>query len=345
MKVRARAPLRLSFGGGGTELSPFLERFGGNVLNTTINLHAYASLTDSSGQKIQFHAGDLETSVEFPLSSNLPINDTTELPLHQAIYNRVVRDYNNGRPLPIRLSTYCDAPVGSGLGSSSTMTVAILKAFDRALTLGLDEYALAQLAYSIEREDLGLQGGYQDQYAAAFGGINFIEFHKNHHVLVNPLRINKSILAELEASLLLYYTGRSRKSARIIERQAEKLQAQDNNVFNQMHEIKDYAITMKEQLLTGNLGDLAETLHQSWLAKKSISSLISDNTIDGLYDHLRTLGVKGGKISGAGGGGYMMLICDPDHLGPIEKALQEEPGHVSRFRFSKDGAQSWDIRY
>ena len=159
MKVRARAPLRLSFGGGGTELSPFLDRFGGNVLNTTINLHAYASLSENSGQKIQFHAGDLETSIEFALSSNLPITDTTELPLHQAIYNRVVRDYNNGKPLPIRLSTYCDAPVGSGLGSSSTMTVAILKAFDRALTLGLDEYALAQLAYSIEREDLGLQGG------------------------------------------------------------------------------------------------------------------------------------------------------------------------------------------
>ena len=224
------------------------------------------------------------------------------------------------------------------------MTVAILKAFDRALTLGLDEYALAQLAYSIEREDLGLQGGYQDQYAAAFGGINFIEFHKNHHVLVNPLRIKKSVLAELEASLLLYYTGRSRKSARIIERQAEKLHGQDDGVFNQMHQIKNYAITMKEQLLTGNLGDLAETLHQSWLTKKSISSLISDNTIDGLYDHLRTLGVKGGKISGAGGGGYMMLLCDPDHLGPIEKALQEKPGHISRFRFSKDGAQSWDIR-
>ena len=224
--VRSRAPLRLSFGGGGTELSPFVEMFGGHVLNATLNMYAFTSLKPLNNGKVIICAKDRNEYFEGKAVNYFDLGNS--LKLHKAVYNRFVREFNDDQPLSIEITTSSDAPVGSGLGSSSTMTVAIIHAFSNFLMLDLDEYSIANLAYEIERLDLGLMGGKQDQYAATFGGFNFIEFHKNQQVTVNPLRISNRSLCELESSIILYYTGTSRESSKIIDEQM-KLMTKKNN--------------------------------------------------------------------------------------------------------------------
>jgi D-glycero-alpha-D-manno-heptose-7-phosphate kinase len=339
MLVRARAPLRLSFGGGGTELSPYLDNFGGQVLNSTINLHAYATLSPSPDGKVHFIAADKNESVSF---DPVPVlKHTDSLPLHCGVYNRIVRDYNNNKPLPVTLTTYCEAPIGSGLGSSSTLTVAMIKAFDEYLSLALGEYDLAHFAYMIERVDLGLSGGLQDQYSAAFGGFNFIEFHALDHVIVNPLRVRKWVVAELEASLILYYTGTSRKSAELIEAQTKKLDSSSQDHIERLHRIKALATEMKTHLLKGDVENFGRTLDHSWTEKRQISSSISNSTIDRIYQRAKDNGVVGGKITGAGGGGFMMLLCDPARRMDVLRVLGAEEGKIFSCGFLDHGAESW----
>ena len=219
MIYRSKAPLRIGLAGGGTDVSPYCDLYGGAILNATISLFANASIEPLKDNKIILHASDRNETAEFDFANELPLNG--KLDLLKGVYNRIQKDYNLIKG-GFRLSTFADAPAGSGLGTSSTLVVAIIGAFTEMLRLPMGEYDMAHYAYDIERNDLKLAGGRQDQYAATFGGVNFMEFFKDDKVVVNPLRIKQQYLFELENNLLLYYTATTRDSGKIIEQQSKK---------------------------------------------------------------------------------------------------------------------------
>jgi D-glycero-alpha-D-manno-heptose-7-phosphate kinase len=341
MIIRSKAPLRLGFAGGGTDVSPYCDEFGGVVLNATIDMYAYCTIEPTDDGKIIFYAADRGEYFESNGTDKLPIDGV--LPLHKGVYNRVVMDYLGGKSLSFQMTTYSDAPAGSGLGSSSTMVVAILKAYMEWLNLPLGEYDIASLAYEIERKDIGLSGGKQDQYAATFGGFNFIEFMENDRVIVNPLRIKNWIKNELENSLVLYYTGTSRDSSKIIDEQIKNTKEKDKKSTEGMHELKSSAFVMKECVLKGDFNGFAQCLKKGWDSKKKTASVISNSEIDKMYDFVMTHGGKAAKISGAGGGGFMMIICDPKKRFELVKALKETDGLVRLTSFTEKGTQAWTL--
>lgn len=341
MIVRSKAPLRLGLAGGGTDVSPYCDRFGGYVLNATVDLYAYCTIEPAESGEIVFSAADLKQTFRCRDAAQIPL--AGELLLHKGVYNYVVRQYNRGRPLSFSMTTYSDAPAGSGLGSSSTMVVAILKAFMEWLNLPLGEYDMARIAYEIERKDIGLAGGRQDQYAATFGGFNFIEFFENERVIVNPLRIKNWIKNELESSLILYYTGISRASARIIEEQVKNTREDNKTSVEAMHALKEGALVMKEAILKGNFDDFAACLRESWTAKKRLASGVTNDRIDELYGYILQNGAKAAKISGAGGGGYMIIVCDPKRKYELVEALKKTEGTVLSAGFTDRGTQAWTL--
>ncbi len=342
MFVRARSPLRLGIAGGGTDISPYCDTYGGCVLNATIDMFANCTIELLEPQDgITFIAQDIEQSFHSPLVSQLPLNG--ELILHKAIYNRIVRDFNDNQPLPVKVYTHSDAPPGSGLGSSSTMVVTIISAYQQLLNLPLGEYDVAKLAYEIERKDCQLSGGRQDQYATTFGGFNFMEFYENERVVVNPLRIRQSIINELESQIVLFFTGVSRSSAQIIDDQVKTTTSEDKKPLEAMHEVKTLAYSMKECLLKSNIDGMSELMKDAWNAKKSTSSSISTKHIELIEDKVLSAGAKSIKISGAGGGGFMMLFVDPVRRLEVERALKELDGHIQPFRFTPRGTQSWTV--
>lgn len=338
---RSRAPLRLGLAGGGTDVSPFSEEHGGYVLNAAIDLYAQTIIEPRDDGRLIFAAED--RGEHFDCIPSGVVEDTGLLRLHKGIYNRVVRQFNGGRPLSLTLTTYADAPAGSGLGTSSTMVVSILQAYSEWLQLGLGEYDIAHLAYEIERLELGLAGGKQDQYAAAFGGFNFMEFGADDHVLVNPLRVKSWIINELEASTVLYYTGQSRESAQIIQQQIDNTRSKNARSLQAMFDLKRDALAMKEAILRGDLARYAEVLGRSWMAKKKMASSITNLEIDRVYECAVAAGAISGKISGAGGGGFMMFFVPPRLRMNVLRALAECPGQIMNFRFTGTGSQSWVI--
>lgn len=336
---RARAPLRLGLGGGGTDVSPYSDRFGGCILNATIDLFSYCSISPRSDNKIHFVAADRNEEVIGLAESAEFIEES--LPLHKAVYKKIVNEFNNKKPLPCNILTYSDAPAGSGLGTSSTMVVAILGAFKEWLNLPLGEYEIARLAFEIERVELQLAGGKQDQYSATFGGFNFMEFSDQERVIVNPLRVTRSIVQELQHNLLLYYTGSSRESSKIIAEQIKNVEIGAQRSLDAMHAIKENAILMKEYLLKGDLNSFATALNHSWEAKKNMSSIISNNRIDAILDKAKKAGAIAGKVSGAGGGGYIMFMVDPCKRALLVQALSELEGSLQRFQFTSEGLETW----
>ncbi|MDR0876867.1 MAG: dehydrogenase [Treponema sp.] len=341
MIIRSKAPLRLGLAGGGTDIATYYNLYGGNVLNATIDMYAYCILEPTDNGTIVFRANDLEKEEEYRAESVLPVSNA--LQLHTGIYNRITADYNKGKPLSFIMTTYSDAPAGSGLGSSSTMVVAIIKAYTEWLNLPLGEYDIASLAYKIEREDLGLAGGKQDQYAATFGGFNFMEFYQDEKVIVNPLRLKRWIRNELEASLVLYYTGVSRESANIIKHQIENTKKNDTKSIENMHELKHQAVFMKEALLKGDMKNFSGCLLKGWLAKKNIAESISNSFLDDLYRYVLDNGAESAKISGAGGGGFMMIYCNPCNRVNLIRSLRKKEGNVIVTSFTEIGTQAWTI--
>jgi len=342
MIIRARAPLRLGLGGGGTDVSPYCDRYGGLTLNATIDKYAYTVIEPRPEPNlVRLVAADSQQAWEGEAAAQLALDG--HLNLHKGVYNRIVRDFNQGRPLAMAMTTHTDAPPGSGLGSSSTLVVSMIKAFVEWLNLPLGEYEVSRLAYEVERIDVGLSGGRQDQYAATFGGFNFMEFYPGERVVVNPLRIKNWIISELEASLLLYFGGVSRDSAKIIDEQADNVKRNESVAIDAMHALKAEAVAMKEALLKGDFEGLMESLNAGWNAKKQMAKSISNPQIEEIYRLAEKAGMRAGKISGAGGGGFMMMLVDPVRRMDVMRALQQTRGQVYTCHFTKYGTQGWKI--
>ena len=338
MIIRSKAPLRLGLAGGGSDVSPYSDLYGGLILNATINLSAYCTIETMEGDMVQIDAYDANAHVECPLG--LTLEGAPDLV--RGVYNRVVSDFG---PVPsaFRITTSNDAPAGSGLGTSSTMVVCILKCFAEWMNLPMGDYEIARLAYEIERKDLALAGGKQDQYAAAFGGFNFMEFLQNDIVIVNPLKIKGWIVDELESSMVLYYTGRSRSSAAIISEQQKNTSSGNAVAIDAMNRIKQSSIDMKLALLKGDMAEFGRILGQAWEDKKKMAGSITNPVIQEAFDTALAAGATAGKVSGAGGGGFMMLMVPPTRKTAVVKALQQLPGQVVPFRFTERGAHAWRV--
>jgi len=335
---RARSPLRIGLGGGGTDISTYSDKFGGAILNATISMYAYATIEPLDSGKIILHAIDKNEIIELPVQEQLEING--ELNLLKGVYNRIVRDFTK-KPLSFKLTTYVDAPPGSGLGSSSTLVVSLVGAFAEWLSLPLGEYDIARLAYDIERVDLNLSGGKQDQYAATFGGFNFMEFYENDKVIVNPLRIKQDFITELEFNLILFYSNISRDSSKIIEAQSKNINGKQSSRLEAMHTLKKQAYIFKEALLTGKIGDIGGILHYGWEAKKKTATEVTNPVINEIYETARNAGASGGKISGAGGGGFTIFYCPGNSRYNVIDALNKLGGEFRRYNFTNDGMISW----
>lgn len=340
MIIRSMAPLRIGLAGGGTDVSPYSDLYGGAVLNATVNLFAYASILPGNNGKIILRSVDRRETEVLDAAPRLELNG--KMDLLKGIYNRIMEDYRT-EPLSFELTTSVDAPPGSGLGSSSTLVTAVIGAFVEWLHLPLGEYDIARLAYRIERLDLNLAGGKQDQYAATFGGVNYMEFFADEKVIVNPLRIREETLKELAFNMVLYYTGTSRLSSAIIEKQQQSIKNNLMTSVNAMHKTREMAVLMKEALLKNELNTLGEIMNQGWEFKKKMAAGISNQEIDRIYRAAMTAGATGGKISGAGGGGFMFFFCPGNTRYQVAETLQGFGGNVQSFQFTKSGLRSWTV--
>ena len=341
MIVRARAPLRLGLAGGGTDVSPYADLHGGNVLNATIDRYAYAVIKTLDEPVVRFIATDQQNVETKAVSEPLVLNG--RLDLHKAVYNHMIQHYNDGRQIATELSTFCDAPAGSGLGSSSTLVVVMIRAFAELLNLPLDDYTIAHLAYQIERIDCGLQGGRQDQYSATFGGFNFMEFYALDRAVINPLRVKNWIICELEASMVLFYTGVSRESAKIVADQANSVIAGAQDAIDAMHGMKREALVMKECLLRGDFAGIVDSMRLGWESKKRSARTVSNQLIDEIYDAAIDSGALAGKVSGAGGGGFMLFFVPTERRMDVIRILNTFEGQVSNCHFTKHGTQAWRV--
>jgi D-glycero-alpha-D-manno-heptose-7-phosphate kinase len=336
--IRSRAPLRLGLAGGGSDVSPFSETYGGFVLNATISLYARVSIQTSDKKVASFRSIDQGDFSQCDLSAAELLDG--EVSLAKGVFRRFVDQYGPA-PFGFDLTTCVDAPAGSGLGTSSTLVVALVAAFADFFDVGMGEYDIAQLAFDIERRDLKMAGGKQDQYAAAFGGFNFMEFGPGDHVIVNPLRLRKELISELESNLVLFYTGRSRVSAKIIEVQSKNVGGDRPQSLAAMMQLKDQATKMKAAILKGNLDEVGKLLDYGWKLKKSTADEVSNSTIDQMYYAACEAGSIGGKISGAGGGGFMMFYCPGTTRYQVIEALENYGGEFRNFQFSREGVTTW----
>lgn len=338
---RARAPLRLGLAGGGTDVSPYCDDYGGAILNITISRYAYTTIEPAMDGLVHFVANDLGASETLESASELPTDDG--LRLHKALYNRIVRDFNNGEPLSMTLTTSVECPMGSGLGASSAVVVSMISAYQAWLSLTLGNFETARLAYEVERVDLGMAGGRQDQYAAAFGGVNFMEFAPGDQVIVNPLKLDPDVVHELESSLVLCFTGASRVSSDIISNQVAAMKSQSRQSLDALHQLRRDALETKVALLRGELHLLPAIMNRSWLAKKATAPGVSNLEIDDLYEDALAAGALAGKISGAGGGGVMMLLVDVLQREAVQRRLEARGVTVSGCRLSSEGSFGWSI--
>lgn len=342
MIIKARAPLRLGLAGGGTDVSPYSDLYSGNVLNVTIDKYAYAILKEKENTNVTFESIDLEKYEQISLVGKR--EKANDLKLHEAVYFYIMKKYNNDNLIPLSLKTFCEVPAGSGLGSSSTLVVAMIKAFSEFLNLPLTVYDIAKEAYHIERVICGYGGGKQDQYAATFGGFNFMQFYKDDHVVVNPLKIKPWISRELESSVLLYFSGVSRSSEDIIYEQSANTFHKSQKTLSAMHAMKKEAQITKECLLTGNFDGIYESLRMGWKNKKKTAFSVSNNQIDEVLNRGLSSGAHAGKVSGAGGGGYIMFFVPVDRRSKVINSIQKLGGEFLTCAFTNEGCQSWKIK-
>lgn len=331
MVIRGRAPLRVSFGGGGTDVEPFCVEQGGAIIGSTINKYAYCSIIPRTDDQIIVHSLDFDMTVKYNTKENYVYDGKLDL------VTAALKAMEIKKGCEVYLQ--CDAPPGSGLGTSSTVMVALLTAMARWKGIEMDPYAMADLAYGVERIDLNIAGGYQDQYAASFGGFNFIEFHGRNNVVVNPLRIRREVINELQYNLLLCYTGNIHVSANIIKDQVSNYKKQD--AFDAMCEIKAQSYAIKDELLKGNLNNFGRLLDYGWESKKRMSNKITNPQVDALYETAKRAGALGGKLLGAGGGGFLLVYCPYNVKNKVAAEMERAGGQLLDWNFELKGAQSW----
>jgi D-glycero-alpha-D-manno-heptose-7-phosphate kinase len=331
--IRAKAPLRVSFAGGGTDVLPFPATEGGLVLSATINRYAYGALRPREDSQIGVESVDFGVSVSYGLGDELIFDGKLDL------VKAAIRKLGRGG---YDLFLHSNAPPGSGLGSSSAVMVALIGLLREYHREPFTDYETAQLAFQLEREDLGIKGGLQDQYAATFGGFNFIEFEADR-VIVNPLRISPDVVHELEHNMLLCYTGKTRASDHIIEDQTKRWEGGDERALEGLRAGKALAIEMKNALLQRRLNDFGDLLGSAWEQKKKMSPRIANDFIDKAYDAARRQGALGGKVTGAGGGGYMLFYSPFQRKHRVANALIELGGAVTEFEFTARGLTTWSM--
>jgi D-glycero-alpha-D-manno-heptose-7-phosphate kinase len=347
--IRAKTPLRISFAGGGTDVPPFPEREGGLVLNATISRYAYGTLVPGGGEKISVESVDFGTTETYGIDELLAQDG--KIDMARAAIRKVERRYprpaqeEGQRPMPydgFELFLHSNAPPGTGLGSSSAMAVTLIGLLKEFRNLQLTDYEIASLACAIEREEMGIKGGLQDQYGTTFGGFNLIEFGADR-VIVNPLRIAPDALLELEQGLLLCYTGIARTADHIIDDQTDRFERSDEATLDGLRRQKELAIEMKEALLQRRVADFGALLDDAWEAKKSMSPRISNDRIDEMYEEARRHGAIGGKVTGAGGGGYILFYCDYRTKHRVAEAMLAMDGRVEEFGFEPEGLRTWRV--
>lgn len=335
MLIRAKAPLRISFAGGGTDISPYLEEYGGCVLNCTIDKYSYVTIIPQDSSSIEVRSLDYDIFTSYKREEK-PSYDG-KLDLVKAALK--VMGVNHGA----EIFMHSDLPPGAGLGASSSMTVALVGAIAYWQNRNLTNYQISDLAYHIEREELAIKGGKQDQYASTFGGLNFTEFFADRTV-VNPLRVDGITLNELQYRLMLCFTGTRRLSSGIIEDQMAGYIQNDENVISALHETKRLASEIRNALLTNDLDEVGRQLHRGWLAKKRFTRKMTDRNIDRLYEAAINNGALGGKLLGAGGGGYFLLLCEFSKRCQVAKQLEILGGKMTNFNFEFQGLQTWEVK-
>lgn len=344
--VRSKAPMRISFAGGGTDVDPFPERSGGGaVLNCTIDKYAFATLKVDPRGKL----GTSVTSVDYDMSAHYGSPEDLKFDGKLDLVKASLRVL---RPLPspgkeasesLDLLLHSDAPIGTGLGSSSAMAVALVGVFRHYLREAWTPYEIAELAYQIERGELGFKGGRQDQYAATFGGFNFMEF-SGGRTIVAPLKIHPEVVNELAYRLILCYTGTKRFSGGVIERQQAGLREGRTETVEALEGTRELAVSMKNELLRGDIDEVGRLLDEGWQLKKRFAEGITNPQIDSFYDRARAAGAIGGKLTGAGGGGHLLLFCDVERRTGLVREIRKMGGEVVDFSFEPEGLQTWTVR-
>lgn len=330
---RSRAPLRLGLAGGGTDVEPYASQKGGAVFNATINKYAYCTITPTEDNKMSVTSVDYG-KYEAALDGG-PLQLDGNMDLIKAVTNHF------GITDGFRMFLQSEAPPGSGLGGSSTVMVAVIAAVAEWLNLNMTSHEAAHLAYSLEREDIGLSGGKQDQYAAVFGGFNLMKF-RSDGVDVNRIRIRDDTINELQYRSVLCYTGTTRESADIIDSQMRSFKKGSNE--EALDHTKRIALDMARAMEKGDIQSTGELLDEGWREKKMFSDKITNPMLDNLYNTAKEHGAIGGKVSGAGGGGFMYFICDYENKYTVSKELAKRGAKVTDFMFEPEGVRSWRHR-
>jgi D-glycero-alpha-D-manno-heptose-7-phosphate kinase len=328
----ARTPVRVSFGGGGTDLAAYYERFGGMVVSASINKYIYGIVTKNFDTTFQVISADYRTVLNMPTDGSSYTNNSLELRLSQVIY-----EYFNLR-VPINVFIASEVPPGTGLGSSSTASVTLCNIFSTLMGQSMNKAQLAETAYEIETQRMEAPIGKQDQYAAAFGGLNCFEFTTDG-VRVTPLNMNASTVRTLERRLMLFYTGATRQARDILHEQRSSSGQRSGRTVESLHQIKALGRQIKEAIETGQLNDFGVLLDESWQHKKRLASGVTNEFINTAYSRARENGAIGGKITGAGGGGFLMLYCHEDRQDAVQAALTELGLQQVRFAFDFEGSR------
>lgn len=331
--VRGRAPLRISLAGGGTDMPHFFEKYGGVVISSTIDKYCYGTMIKRADNKIIIDS-DVTPEKEITVSSVSELKYDGKFDLIKAIIKLINPDFG------FELYLHNDIPPGRGLGSSASLSVLVISLLAKLQNKTYDEYKIADIAYRAEREELGIRGGWQDQYAAAIGGFNFMEFSKDK-TLVYPLRIKKEVINELNEHMLLCYVGQEHLSNDIHKSSEENLNRDEEKILHNLNRIKEIALETKECLLTNNLEKIGGLLHESWENKRKLGSKVSNPKIDELYETGLKNGAYGGKLLGAGGGGYILFFHSPKKRNQLANALRNAGGGIMNFNFESEGVDVW----